>query len=85
MDQACFYEIRIEGQLTERWSDWFGGLTLEVEANGETTLRGPLPDQAALLGVLTQLHALNLTLISVRRTGLGGSASALWSVRSQTR
>ena len=68
MDKPCFYEIRVEGQLTERWSDWLGGLAIQVEPGGETTLRGPLPDQAALLGVLTQLHALNLTLISVRRS-----------------
>ncbi len=68
MDRPSYFEIRIEGQLTERWSDWLGGLDIQVEPGGETTLRGPLPDQAALLGVLTQLHALNLTLISVRRS-----------------
>ncbi len=71
MDKPCFYEIRIEGQLTERWSDWLGGLALRAEAGGQTTLRGPLPDQAALLGVLGQLHALNLTLISVQRISPG--------------
>lgn len=67
MDKPYIYEIRVEGQLTDRWSDWLGGLTLRPEADGETTLRGPLPDQAALLGILAQLHALNLTLISVQR------------------
>jgi len=71
MDKPCFYEIRIVGQLTERWSDWLGGLALRVEAGGQTTLHGPLPDQAALLGVLGQLHALNLTLISVQRISPG--------------
>ncbi len=71
MDKPCFYEIQVEGQLTERWSDWLGGLALRVEADGQTTLRGPLPDQAALLGVLGQLHALNLTLISVQRISPG--------------
>ena len=68
MDRPCIYEIRVEGQVTQRWSDWLGGLTLQIESNGETTLRGPLPDQAALLGILTHLHALNLTLVSVQRT-----------------
>ena len=67
MDQPCFYEIRVEGQLTGPWSDWFAGLTLTVESSGQTLLRGPLPDQAALMGVLTKLHALNLTLIGVLR------------------
>ncbi len=67
MDKPCIYEIRVEGQLTGPWSDWFGGLTLTVEAGPHTVLRGPLPDQAALMGVLTRLHALNLTLVSVQR------------------
>ena len=67
MDRPCIYEIRVEGLLTDRWSDWLGGLALQPEANGETTLRGPLPDQAALLGILAHLHALNLTLVSVQR------------------
>jgi len=71
MDEPCFYVIRIEGQLSDRWADWFSGLTVHVEANGQTTLCGPLPDQAALLGVLGQLHALNLRVASVQRSGSG--------------
>jgi hypothetical protein len=71
MDEARVYEIRIEGQLTERWADWFDSLTLRSEPGGETTLSGPLADQAALLGVLNKIHALNLTLISVHRLSPG--------------
>ncbi len=67
MDKPCIYEIRVEGQLTAVWSDWFGGLTLTDEAGPQTLLRGPLPDQAALMGVLNTLHALNLTLLCVQR------------------
>jgi hypothetical protein len=67
MDPRWDYEIRIEGQLTERWADWFEGLTIRVEPGGETVLSGEVADQAALLGVLNKIHALNLTLISVRR------------------
>jgi hypothetical protein len=55
MDKPCSYEIRVEGHLMDRWSDWFGGLALRVEANNETALRWPLPDRAALMGVLTHL------------------------------
>jgi hypothetical protein len=62
------YEIRIEGHLTDRWSDWFEGLAIRVDPNGETTLSGPLIDQSALFGVLTRIHALNLALISVNRS-----------------
>jgi hypothetical protein len=68
MDQPYWYEIRIEGQLADRWSQWFEGLSIHADPNGETTLIGRLPDQAALLGMLTRIHNLNLTLISVNRS-----------------
>ncbi len=61
------YEIRLEGCLTEAWSEWFNGLAIRVEGNSTTVLRGSLPDQAALLGVLSKIHALNLILVSVMR------------------
>jgi len=64
---GCLYEIRVQGCLTVDWSDWLGGLTIEVEGNHTTVLRGHLPDQSALLGVLNQIHSLNLTLVSVLR------------------
>lgn len=67
MDKSHFYEIRIEGHLTDRWLDWFEGLVIQNDSSGETTLRGSFVDQAALFGVLTKIHSLNLTLISVNR------------------
>ena len=67
MDKSSFYEIRVEGHLTDRWSDWFEGLTICNEPRGETTLSGALIDQAALMGVLVKIQALNLTLIAVKR------------------
>ena len=67
MDQPRFYEIHIEGHLADHWSDWFEGLAIHNDLNGETTLIGSLTDQAALFGVLNKIHALNLTLISVNR------------------
>ncbi len=67
MDRPRVYEIRVEGQLTDRWSDWFAGLAIQTDQRGETTLIGPLADQAALYGVLSKIHGLNLTLISVNR------------------
>jgi hypothetical protein len=67
MDTPHVYEIRVEGHLTDRWSDWFGGLMLRNEPNGQTTLTGLLCDQAALFGVLSRIHNLNLILISVLR------------------
>ncbi len=67
MDEPGIYEIRVEGHLTDRWSDWFDGLAIHNDPGGETVLIGQLTDQAALLGLLARLQALNLTLVSVRR------------------
>jgi hypothetical protein len=67
MDTPHVYEIRVEGHLTDRWSDWFDGLTICNEPNSQTTLTGRLSDQAALFGVLSRIHNLNLILISVSR------------------
>ncbi len=61
------YEIRVKGHLDQRWSAWFDGMTLTNEANGDTTLSGPVVDQAALHSLLIKVHTLNLTLISVTR------------------
>jgi hypothetical protein len=60
------YEIRIEEILEERWSEWFGGLTLERDGD-ETVLSGTLADQAALHGVLERVRDLGLSVIAVRR------------------
>ncbi len=67
MDTSFRYEIRIEGHLGPRWGDWFEGLMLQNAPDGQTILSGLLCDQAALFGVLTRIHDLNLTLISVER------------------
>ena len=67
MDNPRFYEIRVAGHLTDQWSGWFEGLAIQNDASGVTTLSGSFIDQADLFGVLTKIHALNLTLISVNR------------------
>jgi hypothetical protein len=59
------YELRIEGHLDERWSAWFGGLTLIREDDGTTTLRGTVTDQAELHGLIAKVRDLGATLISV--------------------
>lgn len=61
------YEIRIEGQLDDRWQDWFNGLTVTRETDGTTLLSGPVPDQPALYGLLRKVRDLGLPLVSVRQ------------------
>lgn len=61
------YEIKIKGRLDEQWADWFDPLVLQYTVEGDTILVGPVPDQAALQGVLVNLGNLNLELISVNR------------------
>lgn len=61
------YEIRLAGRLPRNWADWLGGFTATVSETGETLLTGPVPDQAALIGLLTAISHMNLTLLLVRR------------------
>jgi hypothetical protein len=63
------YEIRIKGHLADRWADWFGGLTITLEENGDTLLTGPVVDQAALHGLLRKVRDLGMILVSVNRVG----------------
>ena len=59
------YEIRIKGHLDKRRADWFEGLTIRLEDNGETLLTGPVVDQAALHGLLRKVRDLGLPLLSL--------------------
>ncbi len=64
---AKVYEIRIKGHLDSQWSDWFEGLAITLEENGDTLLTGPVIDQAALHGLLKKIRDLGIPLISVNR------------------
>ena len=59
------YEIRVKGHLDPSWSEWFDGLQVTNEPNGEALLSGYIADQAALHGVLAKVRDLSLHLISV--------------------
>jgi hypothetical protein len=59
------YRIRVRGQLSPSWSRWFGGLTVDERPDGDTSIAGPLADQAALHGVLERIRDLGLVLVAV--------------------
>jgi len=61
------HEIRVQGHLDRRWTDWLEDMTVTHENDGTTTLTGPLADQAALHGVLNKIRDLALPIVSVRR------------------
>jgi len=63
---AYWYGIRIRGRLGETIRSAFPALQAEA-SGGDTVLTGPLPDRAALYGVLAQVEALGLELLEVRR------------------
>jgi hypothetical protein len=63
------YEIRIKGHLDGRWADWFGGMTIALQDNGDTIIAGPMVDQAALHGMLKKVCGLGMPLLSVNRVG----------------
>ena len=59
------YKIRIKGQLDSQWTDWFEGLTITLEEDGNTLLTGLVIDQAALHGLLKKIRDLGIALVSV--------------------
>lgn len=65
-DQPIVYQIRVEGQLDCNWADWFGGMTIAPQADGDTVLTGAI-DQAALYGLLKKVRDLGMPLVSVNR------------------
>ena len=69
--EPMVYQIRITGHLGREWTDWFEGLAITLEANGDTLLTGPVVDQAALHGVLKKVRDLGMPLVSVTRVRPG--------------
>jgi hypothetical protein len=60
------YELRVRGVLDPHWSAWFEGLQVTSD-DRETTIAGPVVDQAALHGLLVKVRDLGLELLLVRR------------------
>jgi hypothetical protein len=66
-DQPLVYQIMIKGHLDHQWTDWFEGLTITLDDDGNTLLSGPVVDQAALHGLLKKVRDLGMPLVSVNR------------------
>jgi len=63
--QPIVYQIRLRGHLSDQWTDWFEGLTITLEEDGDTLLTGLVVDQSALHGLLKKLRDLGLPLVSI--------------------
>jgi hypothetical protein len=59
------YQIRVRGHLGPEWAEWFDGLTITLESNGDTLLTGSVEDQAALHGWLKRVRDLGIPLLAV--------------------
>ena len=70
------FQIRIKGHLGHDWTDWFEGLTITLDDNGDTLITGPVLDQAALHGLLRRVRDLGLPLISVSPVESGQADSS---------
>jgi hypothetical protein len=62
-----WYEIHVQGRFDPRWGVWFDAMSMTAGADGTTVIRGPVPDQAALHGLLARLRDLGVPLLSVVR------------------
>ena len=65
IDRGGAYQIKIEGHLDGGWSERLGGMQIVHDEGGNTLLRGVIPDQSALHGILAQIRDLGLVLVSL--------------------
>lgn len=63
-------KIKIASHLDINWDQWIQDFTVVHGVQGETTLVGPVRDQAELYGLIAKLRDLGVTLISVNMLGV---------------
>jgi hypothetical protein len=64
------YEIHLRETLDDGWARRFEGWIISHDVDGTTVLVGPVPDQAALHGLLGRVRDLGLTILAVYCLGL---------------
>ena len=74
MSETETYEIRIRGRLDDRWSTWFDGMEIVAAGDGDTLIRGPVADQAALHGLIQKVRDLGLPLLSLTTSRHGATS-----------
>ena len=78
MGEGFLYEIRVEGQLSVGWKDWFDGLDIKYVTSERdqllTVLHGRM-DQATLRGVLWKVFDLGIMVVSVIRIEPGAEGA----------
>lgn len=70
-NQQTVYQLKLKGHLGPQWMNWFEGLTVTLEEDGNTLLTGPVIDQSALHGILKKIRDLGMPLLSVNSVGPG--------------
>jgi hypothetical protein len=67
--RSIIYEIKIQGRLNEKWSQWFGEILVKSiipdDSSNDTLMIIAVPDQATLRGVVNKIWDLNLVLIAL--------------------
>jgi hypothetical protein len=62
---GMFYKIVVEGELSERFSEAFPGMSMKAES-GQTIIMGEIVDQSHLHGILDRISSMGLPLVSVQ-------------------
>ena len=73
---AEYYRLRIKGHLAAHWADWFDGMIITRQNDGDTLIEGRVVDQAALHGMLNHIRDLGLPLLAVERVEADAETAA---------
>ena len=70
-DQQTIYQFKLKGHLSQQWLNWFEGLIVTLEEDGNTLLSGTVVDQSALHGILKKIRDLGMPLLSMNSVETG--------------